>query len=262
MGVTNKDQCREAFEAWVIQDRRSRNKALHEWTDEELKGVLLRGSDREWAAWQAARSAPSAPVEMPEPAIPASQGVCCGRFDSGGHYMGQTEQVCCGDPVDAHPAYYTEQQVRELLSTAHEARREAQHQLETCKTELAKLERYGFMLSRGALVPAGWVAVPVDPTEAMRSVIINESDIYQSPDVLYAALLAAAPKLPQGDGWLPIESAPKDGSEILLLSRKGRIANGCWMTATDKVGAWMWPYVLQEPTHWMPLPQPPREPGA
>ena len=72
---------------------------------------------------------------------------------------------------------------------------------------------------------------------------------------------AAPVELPQGDGWMPIESAPKDGSEILLVSRKGRIANGCWMTANDKVGAWMWPYVLQEPTHWMPLPQPPKEQG-
>ena len=62
-------------------------------------------------------------------------------------------------------------------------------------SELAKLERYGFMLSRGALVPVGWVAVPVEPTEAMRSVIINESVVYQSPDALYAALLAAALKL-------------------------------------------------------------------
>ena len=56
------------------------------------------------------------------------------------------------------------------------------------------------MLSRGALVPSGWVAVPVEPTPEMHSVIINESDVYQSPDALYAAMLAAAPKLPQGDG--------------------------------------------------------------
>ena len=61
-------------------------------------------------------AAAAAPVVLPEPAIPASQGMCCGNFDSGGYYMGQTEQVCCGSPVDAHPAYYTEQQVRALLA--------------------------------------------------------------------------------------------------------------------------------------------------
>ena len=192
--MTSKDQCREAFEAW--------------W---EEHGQLCRagGGDYEktfaFRAWQAARSTPAAPVELPEPAIPGSQGVCCGRFDSGGYYMGQTEQVCCGDPVDAHPAYYTEQQVRDLLSTAHEARREAQHQLETCKTELAKLERYGFMLSRGALVPAGWVAVPVEPTAEMleaahESAYVTRALAWREAEIArYAALLAAAPKLPQGN---------------------------------------------------------------
>lgn len=55
-------------------------------------------------------------VVLPEPAVPASQGVCCGNFTTGGHYMGQTEQLCCGNPDDAHPAYYTEQQVRDLLA--------------------------------------------------------------------------------------------------------------------------------------------------
>lgn len=58
----------------------------------------------------------AAPVQLPEPAIPGSQGVCCGNFTTGGYYMGQHEQVCCGCPDDAHPPYYTEQQVRELLA--------------------------------------------------------------------------------------------------------------------------------------------------
>lgn len=58
----------------------------------------------------------AAPVKLPEPAIPGSQGVCCGNFTTGGYYMGQHEQVCCGCPDDAHPPYYTEQQVRDLLA--------------------------------------------------------------------------------------------------------------------------------------------------
>ena len=100
--------------------------------------------------------------------------------------------------------------MRELLSTAHEARREAQHQLETCKTELAKLERYGFMLSRGALVPVGWVAVPVEPTEEMHvaacKVLQRANGLDGTPKRMLDAMLAAAPKLPQGAGWMPIES--------------------------------------------------------
>lgn len=69
------------------------------------------------AALAAAPQPPeAAPVQLPEPAIPGSQGVCCGNFTTGGYYMGQHEQVCCGCPDDAHPPYYTEQQVRELLA--------------------------------------------------------------------------------------------------------------------------------------------------
>ena len=101
---------------------------------------------------------------------------------------------------------------------------------------------------------AGWVARNADGT-------YRHENIQARWTAWQAARSApAAPvELPQGDGWLPIESAPKDGSEILLVSRKGRIANGCWMTANDRRGTWMWPYVMVEPTHWMPLPQPPKE---
>ena len=50
--------------------------------------------------------------------------------------------------------------------------------------------------------------------------------------------------------WQPIETAPKDGSFILLATPKGRIADGFW---SPVYGVWSWPYVMVEPTHWMPL---------
>jgi len=55
--------------------------------------------------------------------------------------------------------------------------------------------------------------------------------------------------------WRPIETAPKDGSFILLATPKGRIADGFWSLV---YGVWSWPYVMVEPTHWMPLPTPPK----
>ena len=55
--------------------------------------------------------------------------------------------------------------------------------------------------------------------------------------------------------WQPIETAPKDGSFILLATPKGRIADGFWSLV---YGVWSWPYVMVEPTHWMPLPTPPK----
>lgn len=78
--------------------------------------------------------------------------------------------------------------------------------------------------------------------------------------------------------WLPIESAPKDGTAILIWQpsharyddkRNGgayddnRYAIGYWRTDQDPDRSkWMWGnrnsgYV--RPTHWQPLPSPPPE---
>lgn len=45
---------------------------------------------------------------------------------------------------------------------------------------------------------------------------------------------------------------PLSGSFILLATPKGRIADGFW---SPVYGVWSWPYVMVEPTHWMPLPE-------
>lgn len=69
------------------------------------------------------------------------------------------------------------------------------------------------------------------------------------------------------EGWQPIETAPKDGSEGLV---------GCWVYADEKrrIRRWSCWYIDfnggdlgcdgewgDEPTHWMPLPPPPPERG-
>jgi hypothetical protein len=76
--------------------------------------------------------------------------------------------------------------------------------------------------------------------------------------------------------WQPIETAPKDGTAILLhnniaLGIKGKKAKECDDTNTV-VGAWWgdneWicymglvrdPNCPFNPTHWMPLPNPPKQ---
>lgn len=64
--------------------------------------------------------------------------------------------------------------------------------------------------------------------------------------------------------WLPIETAPKDGTTIDLWTKYlQRVADAKWMN-----GRWVvwgtngfespdWEAVFPEPTHWMPLPNPP-----
>lgn len=63
--------------------------------------------------------------------------------------------------------------------------------------------------------------------------------------------------------WQPIETAPKDGTELLLFSA-GQIDCGYWSTSVwvASGGAWIIyesrsDTVELSPTHWMPLPEPP-----
>jgi len=57
-------------------------------------------------------------------------------------------------------------------------------------------------------------------------------------------------------GWMPIETAPKDKTSVLLYSPYG-IASGyytdnCWL---GDLGNYYDVYI--DATHWMPLPKPP-----
>lgn len=60
--------------------------------------------------------------------------------------------------------------------------------------------------------------------------------------------------------WLPIATAPKDGADVLLRSEHGRVADGAWGQPSGwaNPNCWVWPYINQEPTHWMPLPAAPK----
>lgn len=84
--------------------------------------------------------------------------------------------------------------------------------------------------------------------------------------------------------WQPIETAPKDGSHILVGAPKRKfelqpgyvvvrdeepafVAEACWGRSwVDKTDRWIEPFSDQDeqggcmeyyPTHWMPLPNPP-----
>jgi hypothetical protein len=61
--------------------------------------------------------------------------------------------------------------------------------------------------------------------------------------------------------WQPIESAPKDGTRVMLADAewtdigRWRIESQLWMDDDD--AGWTDPFW---PTHWMPLPPPPGSP--
>lgn len=58
--------------------------------------------------------------------------------------------------------------------------------------------------------------------------------------------------------WQPIETAPRDGSDVLI---GGYYPNGVWFVSmgwfSEDRGYWSG-HKIDPPTHWMPLPQPPQ----
>lgn len=72
------------------------------------------------------------------------------------------------------------------------------------------------------------------------------------------------PLIRAAQDWQPIETAPRDGSRVLLATdgdvTSGQFISGEWCLADwarDEQGASFW---LGDPTHWMPLPDPPPPP--
>lgn len=67
--------------------------------------------------------------------------------------------------------------------------------------------------------------------------------------------------------WQPIETAPKDGSEVDLWTANGRVPDAKWNAKRSRWEEWglggfeqmTWVDVDYPPTHWMPLPNPPEQ---
>ena len=55
--------------------------------------------------------------------------------------------------------------------------------------------------------------------------------------------------------WQPIETAPTDGTRILLCGRDGKIADGHYGQPDGFANPkrFVWPYIHVNPTHWAPL---------
>lgn len=63
--------------------------------------------------------------------------------------------------------------------------------------------------------------------------------------------------LPDND-WRPIESAPKDGTTVLLWAPHWSAAQTGWTFGADAWQDCPKDSHLRPPTHWMPLPEPPK----
>jgi hypothetical protein len=98
---------------------------------------------------------------------------------------------------------------------------------------------------------------PVSSIEDVEAVEVYITEIIQ------AQRQAAVEEYKQSQ-WQPIETAPKDGTEVLLYE-KGSINIGCYDWCEFENGSFKhWTGLsdsLENPTHWQPLPTPPQEQG-
>jgi hypothetical protein len=103
-----------------------------------------------------------------------------------------------------------------------------------------------------------WQAINPDggPSPAMAPLV----ELYERA-ARAAMQAAAAPEAPEApsDAWQPIETAPRDGTRV-LLARAGIEAQH---TAFWSEGVWRCgnQQYFNKPTHWRPLPPPPQTGG-
>lgn len=108
--------------------------------------------------------------------------------------------------------------------------------------------------------------------------------LFEARAELFAAIDALATAAQSEPQWMPIETVPKDGRKLMLFyinrAGKARTVLACWLTDEEAAesdaddvgleGGWYecidnWDDYCQvaihegEPTHWMPLPQPPKD---
>lgn len=119
-------------------------------------------------------------------------------------------------------------------------------------------------------IPAGW------PTPEMLEAgneKIKASFPYPTAEEIFGAMMSAAPSpapaAPSAAQWMPIETAPKDGTPVLIwgatLCVPGEMVVGIRSDEHDDLELWdihdgkHGPHRLRgpSPTHWMPLPAAP-----
>ena len=65
-----------------------------------------------------------------------------------------------------------------------------------------------------------------------------------------------AEKMPSEEEWIDIKDRmPESGQCVLIYSHSGGVAEGAWLSSKNHFEQWRWSAVLNDVTHWMPLPE-------
>ena len=127
---------------------------------------------------------------------------------------------------------------------------------------------FDFMAEQLATLLAPYDAAKARQTELDAAIAAGDGTLHGAIDYWQGRALKAEAAKTNG-GWLPIESAPRDGTEILAWSEdEGRYVTS-WKKFRDGFGAvytyWVNPDIGETgpskafPTSWQPLPPPPEQ---
>ena len=102
----------------------------------------------------------------------------------------------------------------------------------------------------------------IDEVMALAEDFALKTDAYQNDEVsredLFAARRAVKNKLLELlPVWRPIESAPKDGTSILVCNHRNGVTQCAVYLSKRWLTTWQHEEITTEPTHWMPLPETP-----
>ena len=96
--------------------------------------------------------------------------------------------------------------------------------------------------------------------EQVRTFVLLAFPQMEARDKLLREIAALPDATPQAQ-WQPIETAPKDGTEILVFGESGVATDswspGCYVSETEDAEAG---WSMLGHTHWMPLPPAPEQP--
>lgn len=116
--------------------------------------------------------------------------------------------------------------------------------------------------------PEDWRLIQGEPTEAMSEAYCHALHnlgftAWVNASTIWPVLLSASPPPPvQGreEGWQPIETAPRDGTDFLVACqyqrRRHQMVGG--FMKDGKFRSWPGRHVY-EPIAWQPLPNPPQQ---
>ena len=127
------------------------------------------------------------------------------------------------------------------------------------------------------VIPDGYVMVPKEPTEEMNKAGWAAMNEHDAINPTYRAMLAAAPHdtpalnsvqsvVTVSDAWIPVsermpENKPGSYEYLVFETLNNRVNHDYWNVpdAGDEAFTPFWNHYGEYVTHWMPLPNPPKE---